>query len=177
MANAPSGEKEAVAEQSRAGAANAGAVEQQAPAESRANLRSNQALTVFRPTQKYSSLLKAPSASAFWRAGKGGIIERSTDAGKTWASQASPSQQDWLAGAPVSDTICWLAGRNGAIARTMDRERWERVAPPTQAADASGKLPDWTGVTAGDSLSATITASDGRRFVTQDGGKTWQIQP
>jgi hypothetical protein len=177
MANAPSGEKEGVAAQNGAGATTAGAVEQQAPAESRSNIRSDQGLTVFRSTQKYSSLLKAPSASTLWRAGKGGIIEHSTDAGKTWASQASPSQQDWLAGAPVSDTVCWLVGRNGAIARTMDGERWERVAPPAQAADASGKLPDWTGVAAGDSQSATITASDGRRFATQDGGKTWQTQP
>ena len=177
MANAPSGQKEAATAQSGAGAATAGRVGQQAPAESRSSIRNDQALTVFRSAQKYSSLLKAPSASTLWRAGKGGIIERSTDAGKTWASQASPSQQDWLAGAPVSDTVCWLVGRNGAIARTMDGERWERVPPPAQAAGASGKLPDWTGVTAGDSQSATITASDGRHFATQDGGKTWQTQP
>ena len=33
-----------------------------------------------------------------------------------------------------------------------------------------------TGVTASDALKATITAGDGRRFATLDGGKTWQPQ-
>jgi photosystem II stability/assembly factor-like uncharacterized protein len=120
-------------------------------------------------------LLKAPSGSALWRAGKGGIIERSTDAGKTWVSQMSPSQDDWLAGVAVSDTVCWLVGRNGAIARTADGARWERIAPP-QAAGADAKLPDWNAVAARDGLSVTITASDGRRFATTDAGKNWQLQ-
>ena len=88
----------------------------------------------------------------------------------------SPSQEDWLAGAAVSDTVCWLVGRNGAIARTADGERWERVAPPSQAVGTDGKLTDWTAVKARDGLSATITASDGRRFATTDAGKTWQLQ-
>jgi len=121
-------------------------------------------------------MLKAPSGSALWRAGKGGIIERSTDAGKTWVSQMSPAQEDWLAGAAVSDTTCWLAGRNGAIARTSDGEHWERIAPPSQAAGTDGKLPDWTAITARDGQSATITASDGRQYATLDAGKTWQLQ-
>jgi photosystem II stability/assembly factor-like uncharacterized protein len=118
--------------------------------------------------------LKSPSGSILWRAGKGGSIERSTDAGKTWVSQTSVSREDWLAGAAVSDTVCWVVGRNGAIARTADGEHWERVAPPAQAAVAAGKFQDLTGANASDALNATITAGDGRRFATQDGGKTWQ---
>jgi photosystem II stability/assembly factor-like uncharacterized protein len=88
----------------------------------------------------------------------------------------SPSLDDWFAGAAVSDTVCWLVGRNGAIARTTDGEHWERVAPPAQSAGTAGKLPEWTGITARDAQSVTIAASDGRRFATQDGGKTWQMQ-
>jgi photosystem II stability/assembly factor-like uncharacterized protein len=88
----------------------------------------------------------------------------------------SPAQEEWLAGAAVSNSVCWLAGRNGAIARTLDGEHWERIAPPSQAAGADGKLPDWTAITARDGLSATIIAGDGRRFDTQDGGKTWQLR-
>ena len=88
--------------------------------EAQSSGRNERAFAVFRPIQKNSSLLKSPSGSILWRAGKGGIIERSTDAGKTWVSQMSPSKEDWLAGAAVSDTVCWMAGRNGAIARTMD---------------------------------------------------------
>jgi photosystem II stability/assembly factor-like uncharacterized protein len=58
----------------------------------------------------------------------------------------------------------------------MDGEHWDRVAPPMQAAGTAGKLPEWAGITARDAQSATITASDGRHFATQDGGKTWLAQ-
>jgi hypothetical protein len=139
--------------------------------------RNEQTFDVLRSAQPYSALLKAPSGSTLWRAGKGGTIERSTDAGKIWTSQGSPSQEDWLAGAAASDTVCWLVGRNGTIARTTDGTRWQRVAPPSQAAAAArAKSQDWVGVTASDAQSATITAGDGRRFATHDGGKTWQSQ-
>jgi hypothetical protein len=119
-------------------------------------------------------LLKAPASSVVWRAGKGGSIERSADGGMTWVSQTSPSQQDWLAGAVLSDKVCWVAGRKGAIARTVDGERWELIPPPAQAAGAGAVQPDWTGVTALDALNATVTAADGRKFNTPDGGLTWQ---
>jgi hypothetical protein len=138
--------------------------------------RNERAFGAIRQIQNYSSLLKAPSGSTVWRAGNGGVIERSTDAGKTWFSQMSPSQEDWLAGAVISDTVCWVAGRNGAIARTMDGNLWERISPPAQAVGNDAKLPDWTGITARDALSATITANDGRKFVTADAGKTWLPQ-
>jgi hypothetical protein len=138
--------------------------------------RNERAFGGFRQIQNYSSLLKAPSGSTLWRAGNSGTIERSTDSGKTWVSQMSPSQEDWLAGAAVSDTVCWVAGRNGAIARTMDGAHWERISVPAQAAGTDAKLPDWSGITARDALSATITANDGRKFATADGGKTWQLQ-
>jgi hypothetical protein len=159
-----------------AGATTGGAVNEKTSPETRTGPRKEQSFAVLRSTQKYSPLLKAPSGAALWRAGKGGIIERSTDVGKTWASQMSPSPEDWLAGAVVSDTVCWLAGTNGAIARTVDGVHWERVSPPAQSSSTSGKLPDWTGLTANDAQTATITASDGRKYVTADGGKTWQLQ-
>jgi len=176
VGSAPSRDKQAAAVQGEAAATTGGTVRQQISPEVRPSARNEQAFAVFRPVQNYSALLKAPSGSALWRAGKGGIIERSTDAGKTWVSQMGPAQEDWLAGAAVSDTTCWLAGRNGAIARTMDGEHWERIAPPSQAAGADGKSPDWTAITARDGQSATITASDGRQYATPDAGKTWQLQ-
>ena len=111
-----------------------------------------------------------------WRAGTAGTIERSSDGGKTWVSQASPSREDWLAGAAVSDKVCWLAGRKGAIARTVDGAHWAPIAPPAQATGTDGSMPDWTSITALDAQSATIAASDGRRFATADGGKTWLRQ-
>jgi hypothetical protein len=123
-----------------------------------------------------SALAGAPSGLTLWRAGKGGNIERSTDAGRKWVVQASPLPEDWLAGAAVSDNVCWMVGRNGAIARTTDGENWEKVTPPPSAADPTGRLPDWVGVTSSDAQAATITARDRRRYATQDGGKTWHFQ-
>jgi photosystem II stability/assembly factor-like uncharacterized protein len=176
MGNVTSRDKEAAEAQDEARAATGSAAGQQAPAESPSNGRKNQPFAVLRPLQKYSSLLKAPSGSILWRAGNGGVIERSTDTGKTWVSQASPSRQDWLAGAAVSDTVCWLVGRNGSIARTTDGEHWIPVNSPPLATGSSGKLPDWVGVTATDAQTAAITSGDQQRYVTNDGGQTWQAR-
>jgi hypothetical protein len=123
-----------------------------------------------------AGLLKSPSGAVIWRIGGNGRIERSTDVGGTWVAQASPLQQSWVAGVAVSDTKCWIVGRNGAIARTTDGEHWVQIAPPPMAPATLGKLPDWIGITASDEQTATITASDQRRYTTQDGGKTWQAQ-
>jgi hypothetical protein len=121
-----------------------------------------------------AAVLKSPSGAVSWRIGAGGRIERSIDANRAWTLQTSPSQQAWLAGSAVSDTTCWVVGRNGAIARTTDGEHWEQVTPPPMISGASGKLPDWIAITASDALTATITSSDQGRYVTHDGGKTWQ---
>jgi hypothetical protein len=141
------------------------------------NGRNYQSLILPSPAQKSATLFKAPSGSVLWRTASGGKIERSNDSGRSWQTQVSPSQEDWLSGGVVSDTVCWLAGRNGAIARTVDGQRWDSVAAPAQATGSSGKLPDWTGIVARDAQAATVTASDGRRFATSDGGKTWQALP
>ena len=156
--------------------ASGGAAIQKLSPEARSSAVKEKSFAVARPASNLSPPMKAPSGVVLWRAGDGGRIERSTDGGKTWASEISPSQEDWLAGVAISDTVCWLAGRNGAMARTMDGSHWQPVAPPPQAARADGKLPDWTSITAGDAQSATIAASDGRKFATADGGRTWRQQ-
>jgi hypothetical protein len=138
--------------------------------------RSIQGFSALKAAEPASIEATAPFGSTVWRLGKGGRIERSADGGETWISQTSPILEDWLAGVAVSDTVCWAAGSNGSIARTIDGERWERVAPPAMAAGADSKLPDWTGITARDAQSATITSRDGRKFATVDGGKTWKPQ-
>jgi len=55
--------------------------------------------------------IKARSGRVLWRVGTGGRIERSTNAGGAWTLQPSPSTQEWVAGAAVSDTTCWIVGR------------------------------------------------------------------
>ena len=140
------------------------------------NGRNFQALVRLGSAQRSPILLKSASGIPLWRVGAAGVIERTNDAGKIWVPQISPSKEDWLAGAAVSDTVGWLAGRNGAIARTTDGQNWQAVTPPSQATSSGGNRPDWTGIAAQDAQSATITATDGARFATSDGGKTWQRQ-
>lgn len=176
VANMPLRQKQAGTVQAQASAKRDESEKEISPALRSSARQQSQALTVFRSAQAGFSLLKAPASSVMWRVGKGGAIERSTDAGRTWVSQMSPSQQDWLAGAPFSDTVCWLAGRKGAIARTVDGEQWDLISPPAQAAGAGGVQPDWIGISALDALSATVTSADGRKFTTSDGGMTWQAQ-
>jgi len=176
VASATPRDKQAATLQAQADATAGGAAQQRAAPGPRLAARNEQALAVIRPAQNFSALLKAPSSSILWGIGIGGFIERSTDAGKTWVLQMSPSREDWLAGAAVSQTLCWIVGRNGAIARTADGENWQSVAPPTLFTGADGKLPDWTSIAARNAQSATIVASDGRRFATADAGKTWQAQ-
>jgi hypothetical protein len=151
-------------------------IQQQPAADLPLNGRNFQALKQLRSAQGMPLFLKAPSGVTLWRAGIAGVIERSADRGKTWSPQISPSRDDWLAGAAISDTVCWLAGRNGSIARTTDGENWTRIAPPPQTATKDGKLPDWARISAQDAQSVVITATDGVKFGTSDGGRTWQRQ-
>lgn len=173
MSNAPASDKKAAAGDATASAASA-----VRPAAGMA--KSAPRVQAFSEAMGAASIdfmeAKAPSGKVLWRAGTGGGIQRSTDAGRTWAAQASPSAQAWLDAAPISDTVCWLVGRNGSIARTTDGERWVPIVPPAAAAGPSGRFPDWTGVAANSALSATITSSDNQRFRTEDGGQTWLRQ-
>jgi hypothetical protein len=146
------------------------------PTPGAANAQKTRNMMALKSAEAAAVQATAPFGSTVWRMGKSGKIERSADAGETWAPQTSPSQEDWLAAVAISDTACWAAGRNGAIARTTDGNAWERVVPPAQAAGQDGKLPDWTGIAATGTLSATVTARDGRKFSTADGGKTWRAQ-
>jgi hypothetical protein len=121
----------------------------------------------------------SPNHRALWRLGSGGRIEHSADQGQTWQPQASGVTADLLAGAAPSEKIAWVVGRAGTIVRTEDGEHWQRVAPPpsTQPVAAAVAAPDWISVEARDALHATITSRDLRRFVTEDGGRTWtQLQ-
>jgi hypothetical protein len=154
-----------------------GAMAQKAPGAPAIAGRTNEAVAMSRLAKSDSPVLKSATGSALWRGEKAGRIERSTDGGRSWISLASPSTEDWLAGAAVSDSVCWLAGRHGAIARTVDGQTWQRVAPPAQAAGPDGSEPDWTALSAGDASNATITAADGRKFSTTDGGRTWKPLP
>jgi photosystem II stability/assembly factor-like uncharacterized protein len=123
---------------------------------------------------------KSPDGQTEWRFGRGGLIERTTNASaatadQKWTQQKNPLHTDLLAGSAPSATVCWIVGRAGAILRTTDGAAWKAIASPAAAA-RDGAAPDWVGVSAHDANNATITSADGRVFVTADAGQTWQLQ-
>ncbi len=70
-------------------------------------------------------------ASARWRVVDGRTVQRSLDAGATWANQYSAEDGVMLtAGAAPTPTVCWLVGRAGVIVLTTDGRDWQRVKFP-----------------------------------------------
>ncbi len=114
-------------------------------------------------------LVATQDRSVMWRVGAAGLIEHSSDGGATWQAQASNTETDLLAGSAPTEKICWVVGRAGTILRTIDGEHWEKIAPPVAL--------DYIRVSASDALRAQIFALDGKRFLTADGGRTWESVP
>ena len=173
MSNAPARDEQVVGGIAGVGVARAARPAPEIPV----NGRSMQAFSLAQGAAKVGELMiPSPLGKIIWRVGAGGKIERSADAGRTWIIQASPSSQDWLAGAATSDTVCWLVGRNGSIVRTTDGEHWTEIISPVAARGAPGQFPDWTSVTANSALVAIVTSSANQRYGTVDGGITWKLE-
>jgi hypothetical protein len=114
-----------------------------------------------------TTVIETPDASVQYRIPGAGFIERSSDGGATWQGQSVKSDAEILAGAAPSVNVCWLVGRGGVILMTTDGKSWKKVPSPAVA--------DLVGVTAADAAFATVTAADGQRFSTENGGRTWQL--
>jgi photosystem II stability/assembly factor-like uncharacterized protein len=113
--------------------------------------------------------ISAPDGQVSWRAGQAGVIEFSSDAGKTWTLQPSGVIADLLAGSAPSDKICWIVGRSGTVLRTTDGgKHWRKLRPPAQ--------DDLRSVFAVDARQATVSATNGA-YQTMDGGATWTKLP
>lgn len=111
---------------------------------------------------------RVPGGRRAWRVGVGGAIERSDDAGATWTAQASGVGTDLLAvAAPTPDTV-WAVGRRGVVLHARDGVTWRRVP-----------FPDAVDLVAVEAATAriTVTAADGRRWTTTDGGASWAPVP
>jgi photosystem II stability/assembly factor-like uncharacterized protein len=100
-----------------------------------------------------------------WRILQGGAVQRSSDGGATWQVQSTGIGETLSAGTSPSPSVCWLVGPNGIVLLSTDGLSWKRLAFPEAV-----KL---VAVRATDDKSATVTTSDGREFVTGDGGLTW----
>jgi Photosynthesis system II assembly factor YCF48/Putative zinc-finger len=107
----------------------------------------------------------SPDPAIRWRFGPAGTIDRTEDGGATWTRLTTGVTSELIAGASPSSPVCWVVGRNGTVLRSIDGRTWERVNIPETA--------DLVTVEAVDASTAVVTASDGRRFRTSDGGRTW----
>jgi hypothetical protein len=119
-------------------------------------------------TRSLEVRIPTPDRSVIWRAGEAGLVERSEDGGKTWKGQITSASADLLAGSAPAPNVCWVVGRGGTILLTTDGENWRKINSPTDA--------DLVGIHATNAKKATVEASDGTRFVTEDGGVTWRAK-
>jgi photosystem II stability/assembly factor-like uncharacterized protein len=62
--------------------------------------------------------------------------------------------------------VCWLIGSSGLVMVSADGVAFARVP--------IGERVDLTVINAIDARTATVTAADGRRFRTDDSGRTWR---
>jgi len=115
------------------------------------------------------TIVRSPDPQVLWRISGGRYVERSGDAGATWRTQWTNANAEVIAGSAPSVDTCWLVGRGGIVLVTKDGKKWRAVEPPANE--------DFVGVAATDSSSATITATDGHKFETRDGGKHWLPAP
>jgi hypothetical protein len=99
-----------------------------------------------------------------------GRIDRSTDEGRTWTTELSGVADRIQATACPSADACWLGADNGAVfVRTAAGTWLRRVVPPPASPIRR--------IVALDHNRATVELSDGRRYVTTDGGSTWTDAP
>ncbi|MFP5379078.1 MAG: zf-HC2 domain-containing protein [Vicinamibacteria bacterium] len=109
----------------------------------------------------------APVADVRWRVVNGRSVERSSDAGRTWVPQMEPLDGIATAGAAPTTEVCWLVGPDGAVWLAAGDGPFTRVVSPA--------VVDLVAVSAESARDATVTAADGRRFLTRDGGTTWAL--
>lgn len=107
----------------------------------------------------------SPDPSRRWRV-NGASIERSEDSGASWLAVHQIPGDTITGGIAPAGSICWLIGANGVVLMTADGTTFARVPILERVA--------LTGITATDARSATVTAADGRRFRTDDSGRTWR---
>ena len=116
-----------------------------------------------------SALVVAAPSGARWRR-TGTLFEFAPRADAPFSAVPLPVAADAInAGASPGGTVCWLAGIGGLVLVSLDGSRFARVTAP-----ASVNL---VAVVAADARTATVTASDGRRFRTADQGATWTTVP
>ena len=100
----------------------------------------------------------------------GGRIERSTDSGLSWTTEHTGLSDHIQVTLCPTRTACWLGADTGAVYVRNGQGQWMRRAVPPPAAPVQA-------IAAIDDQHATVELSDGRRYITADGGVTWTVAP
>jgi hypothetical protein len=106
-----------------------------------------------------------------WTLSSDGTLQRSFDAGKTWATIPVAGNSVFRALAAVGADI-WVGGSGGSLYRSIDAgEHWLKVTP-----SVGGKVlnADIIGVEFTDSSHGKLTTADEQIWITANAGQTWQ---
>ena len=109
--------------------------------------------------------IASPDPAVRWRVTSPGRVEHTIDGGVTWTPQDVGDVVIIRAGRSVSTDVAWLVGHDGVVLVTSDGRTWQRRN--------IGEAIALVDVVPTDARSATVTAADGRKFTTRDGGATW----
>jgi hypothetical protein len=97
----------------------------------------------------------------------GDRIERSGDGGKTWTLMLQDRGERIVAGSAPSNSVCWFVGGAGRVLLTVN-------AGATFVDVSLAEPLDLASVAATDARNAMVFSVIGRRFRTDDGGRTWR---
>jgi hypothetical protein len=112
------------------------------------------------------TVISTPDSDVFYRIAGGGFVEISEDGGATWQRQLLNPSAEFTAGSAPEPRICWLVGRSGIVFLTEDGKIWRKLPSSTSE--------DLVVVVARSASNATVTATDDRKWSTDDAGKTWR---
>jgi hypothetical protein len=135
-----------------------------APAESAAARES--AITQLRK-QTTPLVFVSPDPRFRWRATAAGV-EFSVDGGRTWLPVRLPQGEVITGGASPAPLACWLVGRRGLVLLATDGTNFTRLPFPESV--------DLVAVSSPEPRIATVTTADGRRFRTENAGRSWSLQ-
>jgi len=110
----------------------------------------------------------APAAAPRWRILDGTRVERSTDNGATWLPLGIDLPARLTGGASPAPSVCWLIGERGLVLLSTNGLNFERITFPAAV--------NLTGIRATSAEAAAIATTDGRTFITSDGGRSWRLQ-
>lgn len=137
-----------------------------ARADGSAGAETNSVAETVQATGSTLSVAVLAKVGPLYRITSDGMVERSSDGGANWQQEHLKTNVPIVGFSAPSGKICWLVGRDGTILLTKNGKSWRKISSPIGI--------DLIGVTAQDARSATVTAIDGRKFTTEDGGKNWE---